>query len=110
MTEVLDESILTNLRRHLSDEYVDRIIQLFLENVGNRRSAVSDGLKGAEPRAVEVALHSIRGSAQIVGAPRLEALSAELEALARSGDLDGVDSSLAELDRELDAVRGALGR
>ena len=100
MSGDIDRSVLAGLRAKLDGSVVDRLVTLFGESVAERLTALADAIRAGDGRAAAVAVHSIKGSAQLVGARRLEEVSARWEAAAGAG---------AEIpERALEELRGAF--
>lgn len=107
----LDPDVLERLRGHVGRENVERVVGLFRENVRERQVAAETALGAGDQRGLVVALHSIKGSAQLVGARRLEALAGEFEESARRGDLESVGAdALSELALAFQSVEDELDR
>lgn len=106
--EDLDPSVLRGLRDKLGASVVDRLVVLFRENVNARRAALAVALRDDDRAAAEIAFHSIKGSAQIVGASRLEAISAHWEDRARDGEVALTDQALAEVTAAFQGAERAL--
>ena len=109
----LDPSVLARLEELIGCAQVERLIALFRENVRDRQAAALGAFESGDQKAMSVAFHSIKGSAQLVGARRLEAVSATWEEHARRGDVEFVDVALAEIadalwdvERALEALKG----
>ena len=66
------------------------------------------GLKGTETRELEHHAHSLKGAASNIGATELSRLSAELEAVAASGEPHRISDLVAQVEGEAEAVKRAL--
>lgn len=108
-TEDLDTSVLSRLSTLLGSAKVEQIVELFRENVAVRQAAALRAIENGDERELSVAFHSIKGSAQLVGASRLEATAARWEEKARSGEIDSIEEALAEIGDNLGRVEQALG-
>lgn len=109
MSTDFDESVLVGLREKLGEKVVDQLVSLFFETVDQRRQALAEALGNGDAKGAGAALHSIRGSAQLVGAVRLEAIAASWEERARNEDSSALGDSLAEVNAAVDGVRRRLG-
>ena len=80
-----------------------------LETGRKHRRALEEGLGAGDAGVVARAAHGIKGSAGTIGANAVYALATELDARARTGDLDGarerVDAIGAAYARVEEAVR-----
>ena len=104
----LDPSVLAGLRARLSGAVVDQLVVVFGDSVNDRRAALAEALASGDGPAAARACHSIRGSAQLVGARRLEAIAAKWEERARQGESALTDQALAEVTDALRGVQEAL--
>jgi len=104
----LDESVLDRLRPQIGAEHVERLIELFRENVRTRLEEIVQAFDAGDRRGLAVAFHSIKGSAQLVGARRLESVSAHWEETSRLGEIDSVDAAVAQISEAFAAVERVL--
>lgn len=98
-TQALDPAVLGGLSDRLGEATVAKLVALFRENVADRRSQAKIAFESGDARRLEVAFHSIKGSAQLVGARELEEVAARWEERARGSALDSIEEALSELDR-----------
>lgn len=108
MTEDLDSAVLLRLRELVGDSNVTRLVELFQQNVRDRQGEIERAFRESDQRALTNAFHSIKGSAQLVGAKRLEEVSAGWEELARAGEIESVDAALEEIVDSFHRVLAAL--
>lgn len=104
----LDESVLERLRGQIGAEHVERLVELFRENVNARLTAITEAWDCGDQKGLAVAFHSVKGSAQLVGARRLERLAADWEEASRSGEFDSADAAVAQISEALAEVERAL--
>jgi len=88
--------------------FVERMIDLFLEETPGRLEAIDSALDREDLGAVRDTAHTLKGAAGNVGARAVVARSAELESAARAGDLGRARSLSARLAGDLAATRHAL--
>jgi HPt (histidine-containing phosphotransfer) domain-containing protein len=100
--------VLAGLREKLGSSVVEQLAELFRQNVSQRREALAAALEANDRPAAQMALHSIKGSAQIVGARRLEQIASKWEARARDGEIELSDEALVEIGEALRTVESAL--
>ena len=81
-----------------------QIGRIFVDELGWR----IPGLKGAGAKDLEHHSHSLKGAALNIGATELSRLSAELEAVAASGEPHRISDLVAQVEREAEAVKRAL--
>jgi HPt (histidine-containing phosphotransfer) domain-containing protein len=76
---------------------LEELVGMFFEGTPKRFATLAEALAGADAKAVERELHSIRGSAGALGATDLMAVAGVLERSAREGNLAEVLSGMQEL-------------
>lgn len=90
------------------DEVLGQIKEAFLGRGAQDLETMEQALARGDGEAVAAAAHSLGGSSGILGAAALAARCAELEALARQGDLAACAPRLQAVEREYRAVEGRL--
>ncbi len=106
----VDIAALEKLRamRQGDSDLVLEVIDLFLQEIPDRLTALRDGLaRGDFPLIARVA-HTIRGSAGHIGAKALTALCARVEDKARQATPFNSAFALSSIEEELERVREAL--
>jgi len=107
-TQVLDKAALDRLRATMGAGFLDELLSTFMEDsqelVGTMRRALTEKDTDSFRRAA----HSLRSNAASFGAMTLSTLAKDLEALARSGSLDGAASRVERLAGECERVARAL--
>jgi CheY-like chemotaxis protein/HPt (histidine-containing phosphotransfer) domain-containing protein len=98
------------LRRGDEPSAFSLVAKIFLRDTPNRFDSLRKAALEGDPRATESAAHYLKGAAHNIGAVRMADLCGEFERLGRSRELGGASDLLAQLDAELDRVRGALGK
>jgi len=69
------------------EEAVDAILDTFVQSAGDRITALTAALATGEAEAIKQAAHAFKSSAGTIGAKRLAALLAQVEAAAVAGDV-----------------------
>ena len=86
----------------------EKLVRIYLKRaqatIGDLRAAVGE----SDAEGIARAAHSLKSASYQLGAERMGAVCAELEALERQGVTDGAASLAAELDRLFPAVTEAL--
>lgn len=104
--------VLEQLRSEFQDHgdlaELERIFLLYVNNARRNLRAAQDALARTDMPALELAAHSLKGSSSSIGAARLSALSATLEAFACGGPSIEPASLLRDLERELTRVEKEL--
>jgi HPt (histidine-containing phosphotransfer) domain-containing protein len=97
---VSDPDALGRLRKWGGDKLVGNMVNLFLSQAPDRIAAARAGLEAGDAEGVKRPMHALRSSSGQIGAPRVQALCAEVESRAARGDLTGVADLLTSLERE----------
>jgi CheY-like chemotaxis protein/HPt (histidine-containing phosphotransfer) domain-containing protein len=84
------------------------LIDTFLNDVPRLVDGARQGLQQGQADEVRRAAHTLKSNGATFGAMRFSELSSELEALARSGTLEGTADLLARIEGEYKSVRIAL--
>lgn len=107
----LDDQVLQDLES-LGDEeqpdFLQVVIQQFLDDQTKHMTAVSKAIEENDPMALRKAAHSLKGSSYNVGARALANSAMELERLGADGGLDGVDALFTTFQKECGRARRAL--
>ena len=105
----LDPVALERLQRLGGDAFVCKMIDLFLDYAGKRIAEARAAQAAGNFTAVEKAVHPLKSSAGNVGAGRVQALAARIEALAEQGPSEALAAALDELEQAFVAVQPELG-
>ncbi len=92
----------------LGPEAVAQVVHRFLTNVADLEQTMRRAVEAGDAAALERAAHSLKGSSGTLGAGRLQEICRRLEEGAEEGTVDGAESGLAELDREMRRIRRQL--
>jgi CheY-like chemotaxis protein/HPt (histidine-containing phosphotransfer) domain-containing protein len=113
--EPAEETLDLSMLRSLSElnvpgesDAATEMAELFLRNAAPLRDRMREAAAAGDLADFARAAHSLKGSAGGLGARRLSRLCADLEKLAKTGDLAGVRRDVAELDSEFQKVDQAL--
>ncbi len=107
----LEAAALDKLRALENDGAPDllaRIISTYVDSSTELARAIRDAVAAGDPQAMAKAAHTLKSSSAQVGAERLSVLCKGVEALGRSGSLEGAAARVAELSAELECVHEAL--
>jgi CheY-like chemotaxis protein len=109
-SERLDERLTTfrRLGESRGEAVLEEVVAAFLQQAERDLETMAQALGEADGEAVAAAAHSLRGSSGFLGAAALTACCAELEALARKGDLAACAPRLQAIEREYRAVERKL--
>lgn len=89
-------------------ELIRQLVELFGESSPRLLGAVREAIEKGNPAALERAAHSLRGSLANLAAVNAATIAGELEALGKSGTVQGGASCLVRLEGELARVTAAL--
>lgn len=103
----IDLSVLDGLREVLGDELA-QIVGLFLSQLDGQLQALGAAVEARDAFALAAQAHSLKGSSGNLGLRGIATLAAALEQAGRREDFDGVDQTLALLERVSAATRQAL--
>jgi HPt (histidine-containing phosphotransfer) domain-containing protein len=84
------------------------LIDTFLSDVPRLVEAARRGLEHGQKDEVRRGAHTLKSNGATFGATSFSELSRQLEALARSGTLEGADELIARIDAEYERVRIAV--
>ncbi len=91
------------------------LLEMAMETGRKHRRSLEDGLAASDANVVARAAHGIKGSAGTIGATTVYALATELDARARTGDLEGarervhaIGAAYARVEEEVRAYRASL--
>ena len=84
--------------------FVSRLVDKYLSSSAELLAALRDAVTSSDPEALGVAAHTLKSSSAQIGAVRLSALCKELEALGRSGSMQGAAALCDEVAGELEST------
>jgi CheY-like chemotaxis protein/HPt (histidine-containing phosphotransfer) domain-containing protein len=107
---VLHPPVLERLLETIGDDrsFLTTLIDTFLSDAPRLVEAARRGLEHGQTDEVQRAAHTLKSNGATFGATSFSELSRQLEALARSGMLEGADELIARIDAEYERVRIAL--
>lgn len=91
-------------------QIVEELSRIFLDDVARRVVALGLAGRARDQRAYLNVIHAIKGASGNFGAVRMARIAEASERQAKHGDLSQVDAAVAELSREVEAVRVVLDR
>ncbi|MGH7388736.1 MAG: response regulator [Candidatus Rokuibacteriota bacterium] len=107
-TPVLDPAALEGLRATMGADFLDELLATFVEDSHELVGTMRRALGTMDIDAFRRAAHSLKSNAASFGATTLSTLARQLEALARSGSLDGASPRVERLAGECERVVRAL--
>lgn len=93
-----DEAAFAQLRRLGGQEYLEKVVCVFLEHTPQRMGAVRAGQSANDIEAIRQAAHALKSSAGVVGARRLRELCESIEGLVLAKHGEQLPPLLRELD------------
>jgi HPt (histidine-containing phosphotransfer) domain-containing protein len=85
-------------------EILNELRDLFLEHVPPLYSDIEQACQTGDDETFAISIHSLKGACATYGAPRLAMVCKEMEAWARSGDMESVKGAFEHLSREYQMV------
>jgi signal transduction histidine kinase/DNA-binding response OmpR family regulator/HPt (histidine-containing phosphotransfer) domain-containing protein len=104
----LDPAVLERLRATVGAGFLDELVPTFVEDSQELVGTMRRALGTCDMESFRRAAHSLKSNAASFGATGLATLARDLEALARSGSLDGAESRVEHLAGECERVVRAL--
>jgi two-component system, sensor histidine kinase and response regulator len=108
----LDLGVLRQITAETGGEQNSQLIRdlagLFREDSRRGLKQVADALREKDAPGVARAAHALKGSSGQLGAARTEAISAELQTMAETGELGSAKALLRRLETAVDAAQSAL--
>ena len=109
--EPVDRAVLEQLHELTGasePDFVDRLIDIYLEDIPHDLQAVRTAVATGDARGLEQAAHAIKGSSLNLGANPLAALVGDMERLARAGSMERAAALVPALEAEYDRVAATL--
>jgi HPt (histidine-containing phosphotransfer) domain-containing protein len=101
----LDPAALESLRELGGDEFVGELVDTFLADA----PALLSALHGTDVAEVRRAAHTLKSNGLTLGAAGFAEACAELEELARTGDISGAGALVERVDHSYAELGEALG-
>ncbi|CAN5694944.1 hypothetical protein BH09PSE5_BH09PSE5_39680 [soil metagenome] len=108
---VLDAQSLQRLREldpKGENQLIQRVVKAFDGSVSRLLSQLSDAHRAADLNGVRHVAHTLKSSSASIGALKLSQICAEIEAMVRQGETQGLDERLALMTTEIVKVQAAL--
>jgi HPt (histidine-containing phosphotransfer) domain-containing protein len=108
---VIDERIFNELKQMSGEDFINELIDAFLDDAPNMISNMRDALLARDVESFRRNAHSMKSNASTFGAVELSALARELELMARENNLNVGDrlellnQSFAKVAEELQGMR-----
>jgi HPt (histidine-containing phosphotransfer) domain-containing protein len=93
-----------------NETFLRKLILSYIDSSTEHLAALGAAVGRADAAAIRRHAHSIKGAAANIGAGQLNELSAAIEAAAQAGDLAGMASHVAALERAFALFRVAAAR
>lgn len=106
--ETLDLSVIQTFQNAGAPDFTRRLIDQFLSEAAMRVGTLLGAAGRADTVALKAVAHSLKGSSMIMGASRLAALCAQVEAQLAGPAAAVTPDLMAEIEQELDRVQQAL--
>lgn len=105
----IDAAAVGRLRTLVAEEAdLAELFDTFLQQAAELTRTVADAVQNRSIEELRIAAHTLKGSSANLGAKGLSAAAAELEKLARAGQIDAAAPWVAKLENQLQRVRDEL--
>lgn len=104
----LDGEIIDQMARLVDRAGIAQVLQVFLDSLPRMLDELQATVSRGDAAAARSVAHSLKGSAAMLGARRVAAHAAELEARARAGSLAQADTLMQEIIYAGAAAQGAV--
>ncbi len=94
---ILDRAAIDRLQEWGGTVLVGKMIQLFLDNTGDKMARIQSGISDREFEDSVQGAHSLKSSAGNLGAQRLSRLAARIEASSGTGDAEALAKLLPKI-------------
>ena len=91
-----------------NDDLAATIVGVFLSDMPRQLDNLDASLKSADPAAVRLHAHTVKGVAANVGGERFRAVAAAMENEAKNGNVPSAAARMPDLRREFDALAQAI--
>jgi HPt (histidine-containing phosphotransfer) domain-containing protein len=109
----IDSRVLDALRA-LNEEgqpdVVNEVLALFLASAPAQFAAIEAAVETRDAAALQRSAHTLKGASSTIGATALQAVCRRLEEFGKQQQLADADDAMADLRREYDRVREAIGQ
>ncbi len=110
-TTLLDAGALAGLREldpQGRNGLLERVVKAFQDSLARLAPQLRSAMAAGEVKGIRHVAHTLKSSSASIGALRLAALCAELEAAVRSDALDGLQARVDGVCTEIENVKPAL--
>ncbi len=87
---------------------LERVVKAFQDSLARLAPQLREAMAAGEIKGIRHVAHTLKSSSASIGALRLSALCAELEAAVRSSALEGLQARVDEVCAEIENVKPAL--
>jgi two-component system chemotaxis response regulator CheY len=103
----LDDAVIAGLEG-LDDHMLTELVPLYFEQAAKHLIALGGAIGRKESLAVSRTAHTLKGSSSTLGAEYVAEIAAELETMAKTGDLSAAHDALTRLGDGIDGTRDAF--
>ena len=105
---VIDKTTFDELKQMSGDEFINELIDTFLEDMPKMIEEINSGLAANNADIFRRAAHSMKSNAATFGASQLAALAKDLEMLGKENRLHETGDRLRALEEAYESVRNEL--
>lgn len=106
--DYFDEAALEKLRQLGGDDFVRRMIDLFIDYAPKRLAAARAGEQAGDLVAIAKGVHPLKSSAGQIGARRVQELAAQIETLAMAQEAAALPPLVEQLEAALAQIKPRL--
>lgn len=108
--EAIDPAVLAAIRNigKNGDAMVDRVVGIFLDTSPSLAEELKSAIDTGDVAAAGRHAHALKSASRNVGSRELPSMLADVEALAKSGDIAGVKAAATSIDRAFQELMDAL--
>lgn len=100
--------VIDRFRELGGDEFIIKMIDLFLKGAEKRLQEINDALKGSQWQELGKAAHGLRSSAGNFEAKKIMELTLTLETQAQNQNVDGMTSVIQEIEERFNRLKADL--
>jgi HPt (histidine-containing phosphotransfer) domain-containing protein len=104
----MDRGVMDQLREDLGDGPVREVVATFLDRTPATLAELRAAASRNDVEAIRRAAHAVKGTSATLGAKRLADECAELERMARSGDVPDATARVAAVEASYHGAKAAL--
>lgn len=93
----------------LEEEEFVEIVELFVDTAHNDFKKIKNAIDKKDYKALAESSHSLKGAAGNLGFRDISGSAEVIEKIARSGEIDGFDAQLSDIEKGLVEIKNKIG-